>query len=110
MSFKRLIKAGAFGVMLFVLFLGPSVSVRGQHVGIFRAPQGRRVGRVRLPTPPFNPDAGILESRSGRAHRSPKTRTRRPAAHGIKATNRNPHPRTPRRRRMRRGRKISVTN
>jgi len=80
-------------------------SARGQDIGIFRAPQGRRVGGVRLPTPPFNPDAGILDSRRRRAPDSHKTAVRHSSRHNVKrAANRNSRPGTPRGRRVRRGR------
>jgi hypothetical protein len=104
---KRLIKAGAACVMLFVLFTDSSVSARGQEVGIFRAPQGRRVGRVRLPTPPFNPDAGVLDGRSRRARDSRKTTARSPRRHRVKGVNGHPRPRTSRRRGGRRGSSFS---
>jgi hypothetical protein len=99
---KRLIKAGAACVMLIVLFSQSSVYARGQQVGIFRAPRGRRVGTVRLPTPPFNPDAGVLDRRGRRAHDSHKTTARRPRGHGVNGVNGNHRPRTSRRRKGRR--------
>ena len=110
MLVKRLVKAITVGVMLFVLFSESAVLTRGQNVRMTRSPQGRRVGRIRLPTPPFNPDAGILDSRRGRAHNSPKTTARRAPRRSVKATNRNPRPGTPRRRRVRRRRNVLSAN
>lgn len=90
---------------LFIFFsVAASVSARGQ-VTAGRIGQGRRVGKVVLPTPPFNPDAGILTR--------PKTRSSststKPAPHRttnrrVRAGNRNPRPRTPRKRRVPQGR------
>jgi hypothetical protein len=80
------------------------MSVRGQDVGWYRGMQGRRVGHVALPTPPFNPDAGILDSRRRRGHDSTKTSPRRSTRRGIKADNRNRAHGTPRRWEVRRGR------
>ena len=76
----------------------------GQNIEVYRGRQGRRVGRVTLPTPPFNPNAGILDSGKGRGRNSPKVAPRRSVVHGKHADNRNPLPGTPRRRRVRRGR------
>lgn len=95
-----LTRAAAAAVLLFVFFPESPVSARGQGVGVYRGRQGRRVGRVTLPTPPFNPNAGILDRRGGRGRDSPKTTRRRSTRRGAKAD----APATPRRRRVRRGR------
>lgn len=103
---KRPIKAvTAVVILFFVLFLESAPPAPGQEADIDRAPQRQRVGRVRLPTPPFNPDAGVLDGRGRGAHGSHGTGARRPPARRVKAANRNPRPGTPRRRRVRRGRK-----
>ncbi|MET0648955.1 MAG: hypothetical protein ABW208_20285 [Pyrinomonadaceae bacterium] len=97
---KLLTRAAAAAVLLFVFLLETPVPARGQGVGIYRGRQGRRVGRIPLPTPPFNPNAGVLDSRDGRGKDSPKTTRRRPARRSVKAA----VPNTPRRRRARRAR------
>lgn len=96
----------AAALILFVLLSESAAPARGQDVGSLRTPQGRRVGRIRLPTPPFNPDAGILNSRRGRARTPRKTTARRSPRRSVKATNRNPRPGTPRKRRVRRSRNV----
>lgn len=106
MLVKRLVKAITAGVMLFALLSESAVFARGQNVRMTRASQGRRVGRIRLPTPPFNPDAGILDSRRGRVHNPPKTKARRAPKHSVKSTKGNARPGTPRRRRVRRSRNV----
>jgi hypothetical protein len=65
---RRLHKAITVITLSLVFSLGPGAPARGQLIGIGK--RGRRVDRVVLPTPPFNPDAGILDgSKSrGRAH------------------------------------------
>ena len=80
--------------------LESGVRARGQIVrgGLGK---GRRVGRVTLPTPPYNPDAGILSEPKGRSRNSPKAAPRRSAKRHIKINNRNPNPRKPRKRRVR---------
>ena len=95
---KLLTRAATAAVLLFVFFVESPVAARGQGVGVYRGGQGRRVGRVTLPTPPFNPDAGILNKRVGRGHDSPKARRRRPTRRSVKAAGHA----TPRR--VRRGR------
>jgi hypothetical protein len=76
-------------VVLFVFFPMSPAPARGQGIGVYRGGQGRRVGRVTLPTPPFNPDAGILGSRRGRVHAPPKAAPRRTARRGVKTAKRN---------------------
>ncbi len=106
---KLLTRAATAAILLFVFFLESPGPAHGQGVGVYRGRQGRRVGRVTLPTPPFNPNAGILDSRGGRRHDSPKTTRRRSTRRGVKTAG----PATPRRRRVRRGRpgrRPTVTN
>ncbi len=81
-----------------ILAAGFTAPTRGQDAGVYRGRQGRRVGGATLPTPPFNPNAGILGSR-GVNHR-------RSTGRGVGAANRNPAPGTTRRRAVRRGRNI----
>jgi hypothetical protein len=94
----------AAALLLFVFLLESPAPARGQGIGVYRGRQGRRVGRVTLPTPPFNPNAGILNGDGRRGRDSAKNRSRRKAVGNVKASNRNPTPRTPRRRRARRHR------
>ena len=101
---KRLTRLAAAAVLLFAFFLVSAAPARGQGGGVYRGRQGRRVGRVILPTPPFNPNAGILDSGKGRGRDSPKTAPRRSVGRRKHADSRNPLPGTPRRRRVRRGR------
>lgn len=75
-----------FAALLF--FFESSVPTRGQDAGLYRAGQGRRIGRVTLPTPPFNPDAGILGDRKGRAHGPSKNARRRTARRGVRTARR----------------------
>ena len=104
---KLLTGAAAAALLLFVLFMESPGTARGQGVGVYRGRQGRRVGGVTLPTPPFNPNAGILNSRGGRSHDSPKTTRRRSTRRGVKKAG----PATQRRvRRGRPGRRPTVTN
>src|ERR1044071_7420715 len=104
MLVKRLFKPFAAGLMLLALLLETVAPARGQAVGVFRAPQGRRVGRVRLPTPPFNPDAGILDSRTRPARATHKAAARR----RVKAAQVSPRHATPRKRRVRRVRRPNL--
>ena len=97
---KLLTRAAAAAVLLFVFFVESPAPARGQGVGVYRGRQGRRVGRVTLPTPPFNPNAGILTKRAERGHDSPKATRRRPTRPSVKTSGHK----TPRRRRVRRGR------
>ena len=106
---KLLTGAAAAAVLLFVFFMESPGTARGQGVGVYRGRQGRRVGGVTLPTPPFNPNAGILDGRGGRRGDSPKTTRRRSTRRGVKAAGHA----TPRRRGVRRGRPVrrpTVTN
>lgn len=92
---RRIKSVAAAFVALFVLFLESPAPARGQGIGVYRVRQGRRVGRVTLPTPPFNPNAGILDSGKGRGRNLPKAAPRRSLGRGKHADNRNPHPGTP---------------
>lgn len=86
------------GVLLFVFCLESPGSARGRNPGVYRGRQGRRVGRVTLPTPPFNPDAGVLDNRGGRGHKPPKTRRHRSTRRSVKpAGHGTPHGRRVRR-------------
>lgn len=69
--FHKAMKAIALSL---VFSLEPCVVARGQLIEVGRA-RGRRVGRVVLPTPPFNPDAGILDEPKGNG-RNPAPRRR----------------------------------
>lgn len=60
-----------------IFYLGQGLPARGQLIEVGKA-RRRRVGRVVLPTPPFNPDAGILDSPKGHSRNAPKTGPRRP--------------------------------
>ena len=91
--------AVAAALLLCVFLLEPPAPARGQGVGVYRGRQGRRVGRMPLPTPPFNPNAGILDSPGGRKQDSPKTTRRRPARRTVKAA-------VPNSSRRRRGRRV----
>lgn len=101
---KLFTRVATAAVLLFVFFLESPAPARGQGIGVYRGRQGRRVGRVTLPTPPFNPDAGILNSDGRRGRDSTKNTPRRKAVSNVKAANRNPIQRTPRRRKARRHR------
>ena len=90
--------ATAAAVLLCVFLLEPPAPARGQGVGVYRGRQGRRVGRIPLPTPPYNPNAGILDSPGRRKQGSAKTTRRRPTRRTVKVA----VPNTPRRRRARR--------
>lgn len=90
------------GVLLLAICLALDSLAYGQWVGRGSGRrQGRREGGIVLPTPPFNPDAGILRSRKGRVRNTSKPAARRAAG---QADGRNSRPGTPRRRRVRRGR------
>lgn len=97
---KLLTGAAAAAVLLFVLFIASPVTARAQGVGVYGGRQRRRVGRVTLPTPPFNPNAGILDRRVRRGHDSPKATPRRSTRRSVKTAAHG----TRRRRRVRRGR------
>lgn len=99
--FKNSVKTCA---LLLAVCLALDSLAYGQWVGRgYGRRQGRREGGIVLPTPPFNPDAGILRSRKGRVRNTSKPSPRR-AASQADAGNRPPRPGTPRRRRARRGR------
>ena len=72
----RLVKVVAAVALLLVFSMELLIPARSQVVRIGGG-RGRRVGRVVLPTPPFNPDAGILDSPRGRGRNSPKVTPRR---------------------------------
>jgi len=95
---RRLDRVAAAFVVLFVFFAASPAPARGQGVGVYGGRQGRRVGRVTLPTPPFNPGAGILGSRKGRAQDSTKAAPPRAARRGVKTTRRNTARKTSRKR------------
>lgn len=86
-----------------MLFFSQAVSLPARGQVMARGDQKRRIGRVALPTPPFNPDAGILNSPKTRRSTSSKATARRPNQRSVRAGNRNPLPGTPRKRRVRRG-------
>lgn len=69
-----------------------------------RVGRGQRVGGIVLPTPPYNPDAGVLSSPRSRGRSSAKPAERRAVGRNARAGKRKPRPVTPRRRRVRRGR------
>lgn len=87
---------------MLVCYEASGVPAHGQVTA--RGGQGRRIGRVALPTPPFNPDAGILNVPKARRDRASKTTPRRKNNRSVRAGNRNPLPGTPRKRRVRRSR------
>ena len=97
---KLLIRAAAAAILLFIFFMESPGPAHGQGVAVYRGRQGRRVGRVTLPTPPFNPNAGILDSRGGHGHDSPKATRRRSTRRRVRTAG----PGMPRRRGVRRGR------
>lgn len=57
-----------------------------------------------MPTPPYNPNAGVLSSPRARRRSSAKPAERREVGRHARAGKRKPKPVTPRRRRVRRGR------
>lgn len=95
---KLLTRAAAAALLLLVFFVELPGPASGQGVGVYRGRRGRRVGSVTLPTPPFNPDAGVLNSRGGQGHDSRKTTRRRSTRHRVRAAG----PGTARRRGVRR--------
>lgn len=95
----RVISAG----MLLALCLTLDMAAHGQVVRS-RVGRGQRVGGVVLPTPPYNPNAGVLSSPRARRRSSAKPAERREVGRHARAGKRNPKPVTPRRRRVRRGR------
>ncbi|MCA1592891.1 MAG: hypothetical protein LC754_09625 [Acidobacteria bacterium] len=91
-------------VFLLVLAMALDIPAHSQVMGrIGGRGQGRREGRIVLPTPPFNPDAGILSGPASRRRNQPKAAPPRAVNRRVHADNRNPRPGTPRRRRVRRG-------
>ena len=68
---KRFLKAVVV-VLLLAFSLEWGVPARGQLIEIGKA-RRRRVGRVVLPTPPFNPDAPVLADERGRGRNRQKT-------------------------------------
>ena len=96
---KLLTRATTAALLLLVFFAELPGPARGQGVGVYRSRRGRRVGRVTLPTPPFNPDAGILNSHGG--HGLPKAARRRSTRRRVRAAG----PGTPRRRGVRSARR-----
>lgn len=96
--------AGACFLMLALcLTLGSSAFGQWAGGGYGRG-QGRREGGIVLPTPPFNPDAGILRGRKGRARGGPGPAPRRAVVRRAGAGKRSRRPVTPRVRRVSRGR------
>lgn len=93
---KLLTRAATAAVLLFVFFVESPGPALGQSGGVYGGRQRRRVGRVTLPTPPFNPNAGILDRRVGRGQDSPKAARRRSTRRRVK----NAGHATPRRRRV----------
>ena len=89
--FTKLVVAA---VLSLIFSTAAGSAARGQ-VLTGRDGQGRgRVSRVVLPTPPFNPDAGIL-TRTKTRHSTPTKvtpRRRRPTNRKIKAGKRNSRP------------------
>lgn len=92
---KQLTHAATAAVLLLV-FMSPEPA-RGQAAGMYRVRQGRRVGRVTLPTPPFNPDAGILDGVKGRGHKASKGARRRASRRDVRAGSRGTAQRVSRR-------------
>ncbi|HEX8473066.1 MAG TPA: hypothetical protein VF666_03470 [Pyrinomonadaceae bacterium] len=86
-------------VLLLVFSLCASVPASGQVV-LGRGGNGRRVGRIVLPTPPYNPDAGVINSPKTRRTTSTDAAPRRTAKRSAKSVKRNPRRATPRKRRM----------
>ncbi|HEY6190567.1 MAG TPA: hypothetical protein VIW80_23145 [Pyrinomonadaceae bacterium] len=90
-------------IWLLLLFPVAEIPLHAQGIGgRYGRRQGRREGSIVLPTPPFNPNAGILSRPNGRGRNSPKVTPRRSVRRRPAVSNRNPHPTTPRRRRVRR--------
>jgi hypothetical protein len=71
---RRFLKAVPALLLSLAFSLEACVPARGQLISIGKR---RRVGRVVLPTPPFNPDAGILDGPRGRARNTTKAAPRR---------------------------------
>lgn len=98
--FTHTTKVISAGILL-IFCLTPGIAPQGQ---VIRSRARQRVGRVALPTPPFNPNAGVLGSPKARGRTAAADAPRRPVKRGVGASNRNPRPGTPRKRRVRRGR------
>jgi hypothetical protein len=94
---RRLLKVATVVALLFTFSLELCVPARGQLIGVGRA-RGRRVGRVVLPTPPFNPDAGILDSPKGRGHNHTPVVPRRRVNHSKHSYSQSHRRHAPRRR------------
>lgn len=89
---RRLKVIAAAFVALFIFMLESPVPARGQIIGVR---QGRRVGRVTLPTPPFNPNAGILGSDKPHMRQAPKhVRRRHATRRGTHAATRHTAPKS----------------
>lgn len=91
---RRLNSLAAAFVALLIFMLASPAHVRGQGVGVNRVMQKRRVGRVTLPTPPFNPDAGILGGGKARTRKAPKHARRRASQRGARAATRHTAPKS----------------
>ena len=64
-------------IWLLLLFLVAEIPVHAQGIGgTYRRGQ-RREGSIVLPTPPFNPNAGILSKPKARSRNAPKATQRR---------------------------------
>jgi hypothetical protein len=92
------------GVLLVCCLMLPDTAAHGQAIR-GRVGRGQRVGRVVLPTPPYNPNAGILNGPKTRGRTTSGVAARRPAVGRVKAKDRNPRPGTIRGRRVRRVRR-----
>lgn len=100
-------KAVKIGVLLLVLTPTLEITIHSQVFGgggLGRG-QGRREGGIVLPTPPFNPDAGILSKRNESGRTSPNATARRSIKDRHNAAHRNRHRRQRRAPRTLRGRR-----
>lgn len=95
---NRLHIKGTVAVVLLLILLLPPTPARGQDVGGYRVGRGRRIGGITLPTPPFNPHAGILGDRKRRGRDSLKPAPRRVTRRSVGAANGNPARRVTRKR------------
>lgn len=86
---RRLLKAATAVALLLAFSLELCAPARGQLIGVGRARE-RRIGRVVLPTPPFNPDAGILDGPKGRGRNPERAATRRRMSHHKRSSKRQP--------------------
>ncbi|HEX8774127.1 MAG TPA: hypothetical protein VF735_10995 [Pyrinomonadaceae bacterium] len=64
-------------IWLLLLFLAAEIPVQAQGIGDTYKTGQRREGSIVLPTPPFNPNAGILDRPKARSRTAPKARQRR---------------------------------